>query len=226
MNIINGFDKLTLLNYPDKVACTIFTKGCNFKCPFCHNSSLISLDKGNDKYKEVISYLNKRKGILDGVCITGGEPLIHKSIKDLIKEIKNMGFLVKLDTNGSNPSMLKELIDEKLIDYVAMDIKNTFDKYEKTIGCKTNIDNIKMSIDVIESSNIDYEFRTTIVKELHTFDDIKGIVSMLNKKSKYYIQNFRNSDGVLNKKLNGFTKEELEILQKEINNKNVYFRDL
>ena len=226
MNIIDGFDKLTLLNYPDKVACTIFTKGCNFKCPFCHNSSLISLDKENDKYKEVISYLNKRKGILDGVCITGGEPLIHKSIKDLIKEIKEMGFLVKLDTNGSNPSMLKELIDEKLIDYVAMDIKNTFDKYEMTIGCKTNIDNIKMSIDVIESSNIDYEFRTTIVKELHTFDDIKSIVNMLDKKSKYYIQNFRNSDGVLNKKLNGFKIEELENLQKEIKNKNVYFRDL
>lgn len=226
MNIIDGFDKLTLLNYPDKVACTIFTKGCNFKCPFCHNSSLISLDKENDKYKEVISYLNKRKGILDGVCITGGEPLIHKSTKDLIKEIKEMGFLVKLDTNGSNPSLLKELIDEKLIDYVAMDIKNTFDKYEMTIGCKTNIDNIKMSIDVIESSNIDYEFRTTIVKELHTFDDIKSIVNMLDNKSKYYIQNFRNSDGVLNKKLNGFKIEELENLQKEIKNKNVYFRDL
>jgi len=226
MNIIDGFDKLTLLNYPDKVACTIFTKGCNFKCPFCHNSSLISLDKENDKYKEVISYLNKRKGILDGVCITGGEPLIHKSTKELIKEIKSMGFLVKLDTNGSNPVMLKELIDENLIDYVAMDIKNTFDKYEMTIGCKTNIDNIKKSIDIIESSNIDYEFRTTIVKELHTFDDIKGIVNMLDKKSKYYIQNFRNSDGVLNKKLNGFTKEELENLQKEIKNKNVYFRDL
>ena len=226
MNIIDGFDKLTLLNYPDKVACTIFTKGCNFKCPYCHNSSLISLDKVNDKYEEVISYLSKRKGILDGVCITGGEPLIHKSTKDLIKEIKNMGFLVKLDTNGSNPAMLKELIDEKLIDYVAMDIKNTFDKYEMTIGCKTNIDNIKRSIEIIENSNIDYEFRTTIVKELHTIDDIKGIVSMLNKKSKYYIQNFRNSDGVLNKNLNGFTKEELENLQKEIKNKNVYFRDL
>ena len=226
MNIIDGFDKLTLLNYPDKVACTIFTKGCNFKCPYCHNSSLISLDKVNDKYEEVMSYLNKRKGILDGVCITGGEPLIHKSTKDLIIEIKNMGFLVKLDTNGSNPAMLKELIDEKLIDYVAMDIKNTFDKYEMTIGCKTNIDNIKRSIEIIENSNIDYEFRTTIVKELHTIDDIKGIASMLNKKSKYYIQNFRNSDGVLNKNLNGFTKEELEILQKEIKNKNVYFRDL
>ena len=226
MNIIDGFDKLTLLNYPDKVACTIFTKGCNFRCPYCHNSSLISLDKENDKYKEVISYLNKRKGILDGVCITGGEPLIHKCIKDLIKEIKDMGFLVKLDTNGSNPLMLKEIIDEKLIDYVAMDIKNTFDKYEMTIGCKTNLDNIKKSIDVIESSDIDYEFRTTIVKEFHTFDDIKGIVNMLDEKSKYYIQNFRNSDGVLNKKLNGFKIEELENLQKEIKNKNVYFRDL
>ena len=226
MNIIDGFDKLTLLNYPDKVACTIFTKGCNFKCPFCHNSSLISLDKNNNKYNEVISYLKKRKGILDGVCITGGEPLIHKSIKELIKEIKSMGFLVKLDTNGSNPTMLKELIDEKLIDYVAMDIKNTFDKYEMTIGTKTNIDNIKMSINILESSNIEYEFRTTIVKEFHTFESIKEIIKMLNKKSKYYIQNFRNSDGVLDKKLNGFKIEELENLQKELDNKNIYFRDL
>jgi len=227
MNIIDGFDKLTLLNYPGCVACTIFTKGCNFNCPYCHNSSLIeNYNNDNTKYEEVISYLNKRKGILDGVCITGGEPLIHKDIKKLIIEIKNMGYKVKLDTNGSNPVMLKELIDENLIDYVAMDIKNTFDKYEETIGKKSNIDNIKNSIKIIESALIDYEFRTTIVKELHTFDDIKEIVKMLNKKSKYYIQNFIDSDGVRNKKLHGFTNEELIMLQKELDNKNVYFRDL
>lgn len=226
MNIIDGFDKLTLLNYPDRVACTIFTKGCNFKCPFCHNSSLIDLENNSDKYNEIMSYLRVRKGILDGVCITGGEPLIHKGIKDLIKEIKSLGFLVKLDTNGSNPSLLKELIDEKLIDYVAMDIKNTFDKYEKTIGCKTNIDNIKRSIKIIEDSDIEYEFRTTLVKEFHTLESIKTIVEMLDKKSKYYIQNFINSDGVLNKNLHGFTNNELTELEKELNYNNIYFRDL
>lgn len=227
MNIIDGFDKLTLLNYPDQVACTIFTKGCNFNCPYCHNSSLIdSNNESNNKYDEVMTYLKKRKGILDGVCITGGEPLIHKDTKKLIIEIKNMGYKVKLDTNGSNPVMLKELIDENLIDYVAMDIKNTFDKYEETIGTKIKIDNIKKSIKIIESSDINYEFRTTIVKELHTFFDIKQIVKMLNVKSKYYIQNFRNSEGVRNKNLHGFTNEELIMLQKELNNKNVYFRDL
>lgn len=227
INIIDGFDKLTLLNYPGCVACTIFTKGCNFNCPYCHNSSLIeNKSELNNKYNDVITYLAKRKGILDGVCITGGEPLLHKDTKKLINEIKKMGYKVKLDTNGSNPFMLKELIDENLIDYVAMDIKNTFDKYELSIGCKTNIDNIKNSINILENSNIDYEFRTTILKELHTFNDIKEIVKMLNKKSKYYIQNFKDSDGVRNKNLHGFTNEELIMLQKELNNKNVYFRDL
>ena len=219
MNIISGFDKLKLLNYPGKVACTIFTKGCNFKCPFCHNSSLIELGNSSYMYDEVFSYLNKRKNILEGVCISGGEPLILKNIKDL-------GLSIKIDTNGSNPDMLQELIDENLIDYVAMDIKNTFDKYEITTGCKVNIDNIKRSINIIENSNLEYEFRTTIVKELHNKENIKNIVKMLNKKSKYYIQNFVNSDGVLNKNLSGFTKEELVELKNELNYSNIYFRDL
>lgn len=226
MNIISGFDKLTLLNYPGKVACTIFTKGCNFKCPFCHNSSLIELGNSSYMYDEVFSYLNKRKNILEGVCISGGEPLIHKNIKILIKNIKDLGLSIKIDTNGSNPDMLQELIDENLIDYVAMDIKNTFDKYEITTGCKVNIDNIKRSINIIENSNLEYEFRTTIVKELHNKENIKNIVKMLNKKSKYYIQNFVNSDGVLNKNLSGFTKEELVELKNELNYSNIYFRDL
>lgn len=224
--MIDGFDKLTLLNYPEKMACTIFTKGCNFKCPFCHNSSLIDLSINKDIHDEVISYLKKRKGILEGVCITGGEPLIHKNIKELIKEIKDIGYLVKLDTNGSNPVLLKELIDSNLIDYVAMDIKNVFSKYNDTIGTKVNIDNIKKSINIIESANIDYEFRTTIIKEYHTIEDIIEIRNMLKKKSKYYIQNFKNSDGVMDKSLTSFKISELEEMKNKLNNENTYFRDL
>lgn len=224
--MIDGFDKLTLLNYPGKLACTIFTKGCNFKCPFCHNSSLIDLSLNNEIHDEVIAYLKMRKGLLEGVCITGGEPLIHKNIKELIKEIKEMGYLVKLDTNGSNPTILKDLIDSNLIDYVAMDIKNVFSKYNETIGTITNIDNIKRSINIIENSNIDYEFRTTITKEFHTLDDIVEIRNMLSKKSKYYIQNFKNSDGVMDKSLTSFQISELEEMKKELNDEFVYFRDL
>lgn len=224
--MIDGFDKLTLLNYPEKMACTIFTKGCNFKCPFCHNSSLIDLSINKDIHDEVISYLKKRKRILEGVCITGGEPLIHKNIKELIKEIKDIGYLVKLDTNGSNPILLKELIDSNLIDYVAMDIKNVFNKYNDTVGTKVNIDNIKKSINIIESAKIDYEFRTTIIKEYHTIEDIIEIRNMLNKKSKYYIQNFKNSDGVMDKSLTSFKISELEEMKNKLNNENTYFRDL
>lgn len=225
--IINGFDKLTLLNYPGVVACTIFTKGCNYKCPFCHNSSLIDNSNSYDyDVEEIFTYLNKRKNMLDGVCISGGEPLLQKDIKDFIIRIKNMGFKVKLDTNGTSPLKLKELIDENLIDYVAMDIKNVFDKYTITSGKNMNISNIKESIKIIESSNIDYEFRTTIVKEFHTIDDIKEIYNMLNKNSKYYIQNFVNSDGVLNKSLHSFTKDELKEMRDILKYENIIFRDL
>lgn len=224
--MIGGFDKLTLLNFPNRVACTIFTRGCNFKCPFCHNSSLINKEEELIDEETIFKYLEKRIKILDGVCITGGEPLIHKNIKELIKRIKDMGFEVKLDTNGSNPELLKELIDEKLIDYVAMDIKNIFDKYDITSGTKVNIDNIKKSINIIEKSNIEYEFRTTIIKEYHSIEDIIEISKMINKKSNYYIQNFVYSDGVVNKDLHGFSSVELESIKNKINNKNIIFRDL
>lgn len=228
--IISGFEKLTLLNYPDNIACIIFTKGCNFKCPFCHNSLFIEEKNETGSFSEeyIFEYLNKRKNVLEGVVISGGEPLIHKDIKVFIKKIKDLGFKVKLDTNGSNPNMLKELIDEELIDYVAMDIKNIFDKYDVTIGVKTNIDNIKKSIEILESSNIDYEFRTTIIKEFHTIDDIENIVNKLKKSSKYFIQNFCNSEGVLNKNLTSFTKEELINMKNklEIKYPNIIFRDI
>ena len=223
---ISGFDKLTLLNYPDKVACTIFTSGCNLRCPFCHNSGLVTNNYNEISFDSIYEYLKKRIGILDGVCITGGEPLIHADIKDYIKKIKDLGYLVKIDTNGCNPKLLKESIDLKLVDYIAMDIKNIYSKYDITSGVKVNIDNIKKSISIIENSGIDYEFRTTIVKEFHSTQDIKEILSYISSNSNYYIQNFKNSNDVFNRNLSSFSEKELVEMKNKINNKNIYFRDL
>lgn len=216
--IIDGFEKLTLVNYPDNVACILFTKGCNFKCPFCQNGSLVLVDKkyGNIDEKEIFDYLEERKGLLDGICISGGEPLLQKNIKEFIKKIKDLGYKVKLDTNGSKPDILEDLINSKLLDYVAMDIKNSFNKYHFTIDRKNfDISLLKKSIDILKKSDIDYEFRTTIVKELHTFEDIKEICEYIGNKDKYYLQNFVDGDTVIKKGLHGFSIEEInEILDK------------
>ena len=226
---IGGFMKLTLLDFPGSVACILFTQGCNFKCSYCHNSSLIKNNSDNLIDKEyIINYLKKRKGILDGVSISGGEPLIQPDIKDLIKEIKELGYKIKIDTNGSKPEVLKELIANHLLDYVAMDIKNSFERYEETVGIKADAAKIKESIKILENSDIEYEFRTTVVKQLHTIDDIETILREINKKSVYYIQNFNINDQVPNKKLSGFSGEELRKWKQELEkkHKNIKFRDI
>ena len=214
--IIDGFQKLTLLDYPGFVACIIFTRGCNFRCSYCQNSPLISYEKqGEFSEEEIFDYLKKRKGVLDGVVISGGEPLLQSNLISFVQRVKELGLLVKIDTNGSNPKLLEQLIDNKLVDYVAMDIKNIFNKYGLTIGVKTNVDNIKKSIEILKQGKVDYEFRTTIVKELHTLEDILNIAKMVGQNSKFYLQNFELSENVLNKELHGFTREELiEIKEK------------
>lgn len=218
MNIA-GVQKVTLLDYPGKVACEIFTQGCNFECPFCQNSSLIPItNTGEFSEEEIFEYLNLRKNILDGVVITGGEPTVQKDLKSFIKKIKDLGLLVKLDTNGGNPKVLQELIDEELVDYVAMDIKNIFNKYNITSGKKINLDNIKKSIEILKASKIDYEFRTTIIKEMHSLDDIISICKLVGN-AKYYLQNFEDSENVLNHSLHGFSREELLFIDK-------YLKDL
>lgn len=218
MNIA-GVQKVTLLDYPGKVACEIFTQGCNFECPFCQNSSLIPItNTGEFSEEEIFEYLNLRKNILDGVVITGGEPTVQKDLKGFIKKIKDLGLLVKLDTNGGNPKVLQELIDEDLVDYVAMDIKNIFNKYNITAGKKINLDNIKKSIEILKASKIDYEFRTTIIKEMHSLDDIVSICKLVGN-AKYYLQNFEDSENVLNHSLHGFSREELLFIDK-------YLKDL
>ena len=215
---ISGFQKLTLVDFPGHTACIIFTQGCNFKCPFCHNSGLIQGANNSNKIDEQVlfDYLDKRKGLIDGVCVSGGEPLLQKDIELFIRKIKEKGYKVKLDTNGSKPKILKKLIDCNLIDYVAMDVKNTFSKYDVTSGAKVSLDDIKESINILKSSNIDYEFRTTIVKELHSFENIEEILNYLGPSVKFYIQNYRDCDTVLQKGLTGFSDVELLEIEKKL----------
>jgi len=201
--IFGGFQKLTLLDFPEKVACIVFTKGCNFYCPFCHNSSLVHSSASDISEDEVLEYLAKRQGILEGVCISGGEPLLHDELEAFIKKVKDLGYAVKLDTNGSFPEKLKSLVKKGLIDYVAMDIKNSFDKYPLTSGVKNiDISKIEESIDFLMSSSIDYEFRTTVVRELHTTQDIVSICKRISGAKKYFLQNFVDSGNILENGLN------------------------
>jgi pyruvate formate lyase activating enzyme len=217
---ISGLDKLTLLDYPEKLACIIFTQGCNFKCPFCQNSDLIKINNEPAliSEEEIFNYLKKRKNVLDGVVITGGEPTIQPDLIPFIERIKALHLKVKLDTNGFKPDVLNYLINEQLIDYVAMDIKNVPDKYGLTTGINgINIKNILTSIAILKSSKIDHEFRTTIIKEHHTIDDLKNIVNLIGKDSKYYLQDFKDSEYVLDKSLHGFNDTELHEIENELN---------
>ena len=198
--LINGFQKLTILDYPGKVACIVFTPGCNFRCPFCHNASLVThIDK--EAYidvDEVLTYLKKRQGLLDGVVITGGEPLLQNGIEEFIAEIKSLGYAVKLDTNGSFPEKLISIVEKGLVDYVAMDIKNSKDKYGITIGVENfDITPIEKSVDFLKQGKVDYEFRTTIVKYFHTLEDIQDIVVWLKGTHKYFLQNFVDSGDLI-----------------------------
>lgn len=215
---ITGFQKLTLKDYPKHVACIIFTQGCNFKCPYCQNSDLISFENNNlISEEDVLHYLTKRKNMLEGVVITGGEPLLQKDIKTFIKKLKELGLKIKLDTNASNPILLKELLDEDLLNYVAMDIKNDYIDFEKTAGVKNlKMENINESINLLKNSNINHEFRTTIVKEFHKYQNIENICNLIGQDEKYYLQNFEDSQGVLDHELHGFTKEELQGIQEEL----------
>ena len=224
--LIDGFQKVTLLDFPNTVSCIVFTKGCNYRCPFCYNSPLVldKTEKLNYTEEEIIKYLDKRKGLIDGVVISGGEPTLQKNLIDFISKIKKMNFKVKLDTNGTNPNVLKNLLDNGLLDYVAMDIKNSFDKYEMTVGLRrTYLDSIKESIKILKESNIDYEFRTTIVKEFHTISDLKEILKYIDG-SRYFIQNFQDNENVLKRGLHSFSNDELHIINNELKNEFANFK--
>ena len=215
--IIKGLQKTTLLDFPGKVACTVFTAGCNFRCPFCHNASLVVRAGEVDEISSEVffDYISKRKGILDGVCITGGEPLISVGIEDFIKEIKSLGFLVKLDTNGAYPDKLEALLDEGLVDYVAMDIKNSKEKYALTAGLKDFPAGIERSIKIIMEKAPDYEFRTTVVRELHETQDIVKIAEWLKGTKHYYLQTYVDSGDILSEGFSAYDANEmLEMLEK------------
>lgn len=209
---IHGFNKTTLLDYPGHLASTIFLGGCNFRCPFCHNSSLVLNPIGHPTIpeEEVFKTLNKRKGVLEGVCITGGEPTLYSGLSQFIDKIKNIGLKVKIDTNGNNPKILKELVANGSIDYVAMDIKNSKEKYGLSIGLPAfDTARISESISFLLSSSIDYEFRTTVVKEHHTIEDFISIGKWIQGAKAYYLQAYKDSGDILSPGLTGYSKEEL-----------------
>lgn len=210
---IHGFLKTTLLDYPGQVACTVFTGGCNFRCPYCHNSGLVLSPKSLPLISEetVFSHLKKRQGILDGVCITGGEPTLQPDLEDFIRKIKSFGYLVKLDTNGSIPKILKSLCEQKLLDYVAMDIKHTPEHYADVCNNPDfSIEPIQESVSYLLEGHIPYEFRTTVTRELHSIHDFEKIGAWIAGCDAYYLQAYRESDEVIHPVFSSYTKEELE----------------
>lgn len=221
--IIQGLQKLTLLDYPGKVACTIFTAGCNFRCPFCHNASLVIDTSANETIpeEEIFRFLTKRQGILDGVCISGGEPLIQDGIEEFIRQIKEMGYDVKLDTNGSFPDKLIRLVEAGLIDYVAMDIKNSQEHYGRTIGIEDyDIRDVHRSVKYLMSGKVPYEFRTTVVREFHQRSDFASIGRWIRGAREYYLQQFIDSGDLIRPGLHGYNKEimeqALEVVKKDV----------
>lgn len=198
--LISGLQKLTLLDYPGHVACTVFTGGCNFRCPFCHNAPLVLPELiGQDTDEErVLSFLRKRQGILDGVAVTGGEPLLHKDMVGFLEKVKALGYKIKLDTNGSFPDRLRELISAGLVDRVAMDIKNAPELYAKTVGLPSlDLAPIERSKELLLRGDVDYEFRTTVVKGLHTRESIIGAAKWIAGAKEYYLQQFKDSGNVI-----------------------------
>lgn len=210
---IHGFTKTTLLDYPGLVAATIFTGGCNFRCPFCHNYDLV-LNPGvfpSEDPDEILHFLKKRFGILGGVCISGGEPTLDSDLKQFISQIKEIGYKVKLDTNGYNPDILKDLVEGNLLDYVAIDIKAGRNNYPLATGiANIDISKIEQSVNILANNNINYEFRTTAVKNIHTSTDFEDIALWLPKDCNYFIQSYKDTNGMGTISCKSFNKAELE----------------
>lgn len=221
---IGGFEKFTMVDYPGKLAATVFTVGCSFRCPFCHNPELVSSIKyqvSSIAEKEFFKFLEDRRGKLEAVCITGGEPTIQPDIIPFIEKIKGMGFLVKLDSNGTRPDVLRKIINKKMVDYIAMDIKNIPEKYSETAGVKVDIERVKLSVKLIINSGIDYEFRTTVVPGFHNEKDFQIIAEWISGARAYFLQEFRDFkvlDLRIKEKTQG-KKVDLEKIKKKIGGK-------
>lgn len=204
---IGGLQKVTLVDYPGRLACTVFLSGCNFRCPFCYSKELVLENEirnhPNISENSFFDFLNERRGMLEGVVVCGGEPTIHKeALVDFVRKIKKLGYLIKLDTNGTDPETVKRMIDEKLVDYVAMDIKAPLikEKYENACGMKFDVEKIKETVSLLKDSGIDYEFRTTVVPGIHTEEDILKIAEQISPANKYYLQKFRGEKGTIDSK--------------------------
>ena len=209
---LSGLQKLTLLDFPGRMACTVFIDGCNFRCPFCHNSGLVIDHTAPALEQEAFfSFLKKRAGVLDGVCVTGGEPLLHTDLGPFLERIKSLGYQVKLDTNGSFPDRLAALAEAGWIDYVAMDIKNSKEQYARTAGLpELSMDPICRSVEFLLSGKVDYEFRTTVVREFHSRREFEQIAQWLQGARRYFLQAFVDSPQVIQSGLHGCAKEKME----------------
>lgn len=210
---IHGLNKLTLLDYPGKVAAAIFLRSCNFRCPFCHNRDLVLNPMGQPVIQtdEIMRFLKKRQGILDGVCITGGEPSLYSGLEDLIRQIRDLGYAIKLDTNGFRPAVVKDLVSKNLLDMVAMDIKSSPEGYSRATGIDyLDMAPIRETVRFLMEGHVPYEFRTTVVKELHTMDTFRSIGQWIGGCDAYYLQAYKDSDTVICPGFHSNTKEELE----------------
>ena len=211
---LGGLEKFSGVDFDGKLACTLFTVGCNFRCPFCHNSPLVIETEENITEQEFFDFLQERKHLLNGVCISGGEPTLQKDLVEFISKIKKLGFAVKLDTNGTNPTILQELIASNLIDYVAMDIKNCFNAYSDIIGLKNyDLRSVKKSVEILKKDLVDYEFRTTLVREYHTLENIIELGEDIKGAKKLFLQKFKPADTCLEKDLTEVSKADAELFK-------------
>ena len=217
--LLKGLQKLTLLDFPGKIACTVFSGGCNLRCPFCHNASLVLGERVKSTptlpEEEFFSFLSKRVNVLEGVCVSGGEPTLAEDLLPFLEKIKKLGFAVKLDTNGTRPDVLSEAINSGLVDYVAMDIKNSKEGYAKTVGLSDfDLSDVILSTEILMGGKVDFEFRTTLVRELHSEEDIRSIGEWLSGDEKYFIQTFRDSGDLILNTFSGYAEKETEYLLK------------
>ena len=217
--LLKGLQKLTLLDYPGKIACTVFTGGCNFRCPFCHNASLVLGERVKESAslpeEEFFAFLKKRRGILEGVCVSGGEPTLQPDILPFLYNIKELGYLVKLDTNGYRPDILKRVLSEGFADYVAMDIKSSKEGYAAAVGIENfDVSPICESVDFLMNGNFDFEFRTTLVRELHGEAEILGIGEWIAGAPKYFLQTFKDSGDLISSEFSGYDQNSTEYLLK------------
>ena len=211
----SGIQKLTLLDYPGKTACTVFTNGCNLRCPFCHNARLVLPEKYSSSLlpeEEIRTFLKKRAGLLDGICITGGEPLLHEeALREFIPYARELGYKIKLDTNGTRPNVLNTFLQTGWIDYVAMDVKNAFAYYAETVGVVDfDVTSVKESIDIIRTSGVDYEFRTTVVREFHTVERIRELAQSISGAKRYFLQKFLDSGELISGGLSVVPSEDMQ----------------